>query len=103
MYPKAKLFAESFVRLWRQQRAAGIKNPRVGRLAALTAGYGQNSWCEERSVQAADMMVNKLLRRPDVLAYIYELGLERDGRHWRDLGDEQADYPAGLDEALIIA
>lgn len=81
--PRAKRFCEIFVRLWLQQWESGIENPRVGRQAAMIAGYGGRSWNEVRAPQAADVMFNKLVKRPEVVNYIRELGLERDGRYWR--------------------
>lgn len=77
-------FAEAFVRLWRQKRAEGIERPRVGRLAALAAGYGEGSWCATNAIQTADQMVNRLLKRPEVLARIQQLGLERVNGEWRE-------------------
>lgn len=82
--PRARVFCDVFVSLWRQHRATGIENPRVGRIAAMTAGYGARSWTPLRSQQAADMMYNKLLKQPAVIQRILELGLERDGRQWRE-------------------
>ena len=83
--PRAREFADTFVRLWREKKAEGVQNPRVGRLAAMMAGYGRTSWCESNAIQTADVMYNKLLKRPEVTDYIRELGLERIGRQWREI------------------
>ncbi len=82
--PRARAFCNVFVSLWRAQRAIGIEFPRVGRQAAMSAGYGATSWNPIRSLQAADVMYNKLLKQAPVIAYLKELGLERDGRKWRE-------------------
>jgi hypothetical protein len=85
IHPNHKRFAETFVRLWRDQKARGVLNPRVGRLAALASGYGNTSWCEGNAIQTADVMFNKLVKRPEIVQYIRELGLERVGRQWREI------------------
>lgn len=78
-------FAHNFVRMWKQKRAAGVRVPRVGRLAALAAGYGRGSWCQRNAELAADQMVVRLLKQPEVLALIHELGLERIDGEWREV------------------
>lgn len=82
-------FCDIFLRLFREQRAQGVENPRVGRLAAMTAGYGQESWCPSNSIQTADVMFNKLTKRPDVLEYLRGKGLERVGRQWREVQTDE--------------
>jgi hypothetical protein len=88
--PRAKQFAEIFVRLWLEKRAQGVQNPRVGRVAAMMAGYGQGSWCQSNAIQTADVMFNKLVKRSDVMEYIRELGLERIGRQWRPVQQSES-------------
>lgn len=83
--PQHKKFCEVFAKLWHQQKQAGVQNPRVGRLAALAAGYGKNSWSESNAIQTADVVFNQLTKRRDVLQYLRELGFERDGRFWRQI------------------
>ena len=72
------------MRLYREQKAAGVKRPRVGRMAALAAGYGQGSWCESNAIQTADVMFCQLIKRQDVRDYLKEQGFERIGRDWYD-------------------
>lgn len=85
LHPNHKRFAEIFARLWKEQRTKGVKNPRVGRMAAMMAGYGAQSWNETNAVLTADVMFNKLVKRQDVLQYLRELGIERIGRQWREV------------------
>jgi hypothetical protein len=85
MHARAKKFCENFVRLWREERAKGASRPRVGRQAALLAGYGGKSWNERNTILAADQMYNRLVKRPDVIATLKELGLERTGEDWTDI------------------
>jgi hypothetical protein len=82
---KHKKFAKEFVRLWRHFKSLNVVSPRVGRMAALMVGYGEGSWSSQNTILAADMAACRLLRRPEVLDYIRELGLVRHGRRWEDI------------------
>lgn len=82
--PQEKAFCEAFARLFREQRAAGVVSPRVGRMAAMIAGYGQKSWCAIRAIEAADVMFNKLIKRAHVVNYLRGLGIERIDGRWTD-------------------
>lgn len=84
-HARIRRFVEIFVTLWKQQKALGVKNPKVGRQAALLAGYGGKSWSELKRWQAADCMFSRLTKRDDVLQLIREQGLERNGRLWREV------------------
>ena len=81
--PKMRIFCEIFAHLLREAAAKGQANPKVGRRAAMLAGYGGGSWNENRLVQTADTMYAKLVRREDVKGYLRQLGVERVGRHWQ--------------------
>jgi hypothetical protein len=81
--PKMPRFCEIFARLLHEAFANGEKRPKVGRKAALLAGYGENSWNENKTLQAADVLYARLIRRPDVLAYLKQLGVERLNGQWR--------------------
>lgn len=85
--PKMKRFCELFAQLFHQERAAGIARPKVGRRAALMAGYGSGSWNENRVIQTADTMYAKLVSRDDVTAYLRQLGVVRLGRQWVAVGE----------------
>jgi hypothetical protein len=87
--PRHRKFCQLFVKFWQEQWALGVKNPRVGRLATLAAGYGGKSWSETNAVQTADVLYNRLVKKPEILNYLRELGLERDGRRWRKVESGQ--------------
>lgn len=84
-YERVRNFCRTLVRLWKEQHALGVAEPMVGRDAAIFVGYGGKSWSSKKTIQAADVMYNKLTKKPDVLEYIRELGLERDGRGWKEV------------------
>jgi hypothetical protein len=82
-------FVVIFVRLWREKKAAGVEKPRVGRMAATLAGYGQKAHSPKAAVLAVDKQYCELVKRRDVLEAIRGLGLERDGRYWREIGEDR--------------
>jgi hypothetical protein len=69
----------------------GIERPQVKRLAALEAGYGKSSLTEDKMYQAVDKCANRNLKRPHVIEYIRSLGLEKDGKYWREISNSDTD------------
>lgn len=84
MNERQRVFAQTFVSMYKEARRQGIPKPKVGRRAALAAGYGADSWCDRAKILRADRSYLRNVNNPKVLDYMRDLGLERDGDIWRE-------------------
>jgi hypothetical protein len=83
MNDKQAAFCQQFARLYREASSRGELHPRVGTKAALAAGYGGESKHPLRQKQAAEVAYTRLIKQVDVVDYIEQLGVEREGDVWR--------------------